>query len=674
MPIDTQQRISVHPAPLKNLVGSVEKGEYRIPRFQRDFVWEQSKVVKLFDSIYQEFPIGSFFLWKAGRDQNNLFRHAIHQDIPDVKEDDDVFFILDGQQRITSLYVALKGLTVREIDYSRICFDCQSEQFTNRSPDGKRYISVSEIWGSNAMRLVRQLPEEYAETVSRCWERLQTYPVSLVTVSDKDLEAVCLIFQRINQAGKRLDRFDLISAMTYDPEFDLRERFQKDIVNKLDSQAFGSISPTIVTQLIALSRKGSCTDKMQYGLSATDIRESWKDTVDSILLAVATLRSQFGVKNSGYLPYEALLTLLAYYFFKSPHRSIDGSHADWIRFWFWRSCFAQHYGGGGATRIGRDKELFDQLLAGSSPGFKPSINLTVEDLISTRMTWSGSAIRNAFLCLLAVNEPLHLINNSKIDLVNGGITGFTSPEKHHIFPQAFLAESTGGSDTHALPNFCFVPAELNKRITDSKPSAYFEAFRLENKELVTALRSHLIPDEEDSGITDDNYLKFLKARGQLILDEIQRLCGVSLTPRADQRQQVVEKAERRIRDFIHHVLTEAKGSDYWSQSIPGDIQETIKNKAKREVQSPRDRLDFCDVSDYEKIMTMKMNWKAFEKFLHRRPDVERHCQAFREYRNCVMHGRNLSELVRIGGEYALVWLQTVLPEDTESIEAEEDVE
>ncbi len=670
---DAQQRISVQPAPLKNLVVSVEKGEYRIPRFQRDFVWEQSKVVKLFDSIYQEYPIGSFFLWKAGRTQNRLFRHAIHSDIPDVKDDDDVFFILDGQQRITSLYVALKGLTVREVDYSRICFDCQSEQFTNRTPDGKRYISVSEIWGSNAMRLVRQLPEEYGDTFMRCWERLQTYPVSLVTVSDKDLEAVCQIFQRINQAGKRLDRFDLISAMTYDPEFDLRERFQKDIAEKLESQAFGPISPTIVTQLIALSRKGSCTDKMQYGLTATDIRDSWKDTVDSILLAVATLRSQFGVKKSGYLPYEALLTLLSYYFCRSPHRAVEASHADWIRFWFWRSCFSQQYGGGGATRIGRDKELFDQLLSGQSPQFDPTISLTIEDLISTRMTWSGSAIRNAFLCLLAVNEPLHFLNNGKIDLVNGGITGFTSPEKHHIFPQAFLADSTGGSDTHALPNFCFVPAELNKRITDSTPSEYFAAFRSENKNIDLALRSHLIPEDEDAGIGENDYLKFLRARGQLILDEIQRLCGVSLTPRADQRQQVVEKAERRIRDFIHHVLTEAKGPDYWSLAIPGDVQEAIKNKAKQDVHSLRDRLDFCDVSDYEKIITMKVNWESFQTFLHRRPDVERHCQAFREYRNCIMHGRELSDLVRIGGEYALVWLQTVLPED-EPLETEQNAE
>jgi hypothetical protein len=52
------------------------------------------------------------------------------------------------------------------------------------------------------------------------------YPISVVEVKNKDLSAACKIFQRISQSGKRLDRFDLISAMTFDPDFDLREKFK----------------------------------------------------------------------------------------------------------------------------------------------------------------------------------------------------------------------------------------------------------------------------------------------------------------------------------------------------------------------------------------------------------------------------------------------------------------
>lgn len=676
------QRISVRSDPLKNLIVSVERGEYRIPQFQRDFVWETSKVITLFDSIYQEYPIGSFFLWKSSRDQNRLFRHAIHEGIPEIKDDDDVFFILDGQQRITSLYVALKGLILQDIDYSRICFDCKEECFTNRTPDNTRYVSVSDIWGANAMRLALTLSEENRDAYMRCWERLQTYPVSLVIVSDMNLESVCKIFRRINQSGKRLGRFDLIAAMTYDPAFDLRKRFQQDIAAKLESQAFGSISNAIATQLLALKIKGSCTDTMQYSLTAEEIRGSWDAVVNGILLAVHTLRTEFGVKTSTYLPYEALLALVAYYFCASSHRSIQAAHMGWFQMWFWRACFSQHYGSGGLTRIGRDKTLIDQVLAGESPEFNPSFALSVEDLIGTRMTWSGSAIRNAFLCLLAKNEPRHLLNNSKIDLVNGGITGFTSPEKHHIFPKSLPEEIIGGSEAHALPNFCFIPAELNKVILASKPSEYFAAFRKQNADFDSALASHLIPFGTNTGIENNDYLMFLRARAQLILDEIQRLCGISLAPRVGERQQAVEKAEKKVREFIHIILSEAVGPEYWGSAVPGDIQESVNGRIsdelkrnpelrKEDVRRPQAMLTFCDVADYLKIISMKQNWEHFEPYFRRRSDVERHLEAFRNYRNHVAHGRQLSDLVRIGGEYALTWLKTVLPQEGD-LRTEED--
>ncbi len=670
------QRIAVQPVPLKNLIVSVEKGQYRIPQFQREYVWETSKVINLFDSIYQEYPIGSFFLWKADRSQNKLFRHAIHEGIPEIKEDDDIHFILDGQQRITSLYVTLKGLIHCDIDYSRICFDCKEERFTHRSPDNVRYVSVSDIWGSGAMRLTRTLPEDYSDSFTRCWERLQTYPISLVTVIDKELESVCVIFRRINQSGKRLGRFDLIAAMTYDSEFDLRKKFQQDIASKLEAQSFGAISRTISTQLLALLTKGTCTDKMQYSMTTEDIRSSWETAVDGIMLAVGTLRSEFGVKTREFLPYEPLLTLMAYYYCSSGNRSIRPDHFDWLKKWFWRACFSQHYGSGGATRIGRDKELFDKVIAGDLPEFDPSISLKTDDLIGTRMTWWGAAIRNAFLCLLAKNEPKHLLNNSPIDLVNGGISGFTSSEKHHIFPQSLPDEIIGGCDIHALPNFCFIPAELNKEIRNSKPSEYFADFRKKNKDFEAACQSHFIPTGEDSGISENDYIKFLRARAQLILDEIQRLCGISLTPRVGERQQTVEKMEQKIREFIHIVLTESFGPGYWSRSIPSDIQESVKRRINEELKrnpelneetlkNSRIKLTFCDVPDYLKILVVKQNWSHFEKYMRRRVDVERHIEAFTNYRNHVMHGRKLPELVRIGGEYALAWLQTVLPQEEE---------
>jgi hypothetical protein len=684
--VSSEQKIRVQSETLINVVAAVSKGQYRIPQFQREFVWEKSKVIELFDSIYKEYPIGSFFLWKADRIHNRLFRHSISLNIPPVKDDDDVSFILDGQQRITSLYVTLVGLTAEGTDYSRVCFDAKDQKFTYREPDNKRFVSIHDIWGRRALEIVEELEKEYKPAYRHCFEVLRTYPVSIVVVADKDLPAVCKIFQRINQSGKRLDRFDLISSMTFSTDFDLREKYRQDILAPLKQNAFGEVPPAIVTQLMALLKKGACTERAEYSLTAEEIKELWQSVIDGILLAADTLRKNFGVKSHQYLPYDAILTLLAYFFAKYRNRSLTREQLEWVSRWFWRASFSQHYGSGGPTKMGRDAELFDDLQQGEQPLFKPSMSLTTETLIGTKMTWSGSAIRNAFLCLLAQRGPVHLVNNGPLDLVNGSISDFTSAEKHHIFPQAFLRRSgVASGEVHDLPNFCFLPAELNKRINDTQPSLYFPELKRENARLSEALDTHLIPLGENSGLQDDNYLQFLKSRGEMILLEIERLAGLSVAPPASQRQNAIKSIETRLRDLIHRILLDTHGPKYWEKIVPEDIRNEAEKRINTELRKqrelrpeqfcdPRKKLDYCNVPDYSKLILNNSNWPHFEPVFVRRIDVERHLEGFSDFRNSLMHNRELTEISRKAGELAIVWLETTLPGAAGQEAIEEDSE
>jgi uncharacterized protein with ParB-like and HNH nuclease domain len=103
------QTISVRTGSLGNVISSVSSGEYRIPQFQREYVWERTKVTELFDSIVKEYPIGSVFLWRASREYNSLFRHSANLGVKSIEDTDNITFVLDGQQRITSLYLTLEG-------------------------------------------------------------------------------------------------------------------------------------------------------------------------------------------------------------------------------------------------------------------------------------------------------------------------------------------------------------------------------------------------------------------------------------------------------------------------------------------------------------------------------------------------------------------------------------
>lgn len=678
-PVD--QNIRVTPDLLRNLIVAITKGEYRIPQFQREFVWEKSKVIELFDSIYKEYPIGSFFLWKAGRQHNKLFRHSVDLGIHPIYDDDDVYFILDGQQRITSIYLTLMGRVSGTTDYSRICFDVRDEKFTYREPDAHRFISVCDIWRKSILEIAKQVDEEWHNALSRCDQILRTYPISVVEVRDKDLPDVCVIFQRINQGGKRLDRFDLIAAMTFSTDFDLRERFREDVLAKLQEKSFGGISPVVVTQLMALVKKGACTERVEFSLTAEEIREMWKGVVDSVLLAADTLRKTVGVQNSRYLPYEAILTLLAYAFFQSQRRSLSDRELQWVKRWFWKTSFGQHYGAAGPTKMGRDKDLFDRLLKGETPAFDPPMSLTVESLVGTKMTWSRSAIRNAFLCLLAQRNPVHLANNAQLDLVTGGISDFTNPEKHHIFPRAFLRGLGFEEATvFALPNFCFVPSELNKRILDASPSSYIAQLKEDNPRFRDAANVQLIPTEDGSGLETDNYELFLKTRSELILTEIERLIGSAIPSTLSQSCKALEEVETAIRDLIHNRLSSAIGAEYyWGIAIPDYVSEELISRAVADAQErpdanlanvnvyhPREMLNYCTLFDCDVIILERNNWPHFEPVFRTRDDFKRHLNALCKFAEILKSKEKMDDPTRGAAELAWVWFNAVLPSSGEA--------
>ena len=294
------RNIEVRPTTLQNLVAEVANGNFRIPRFQRNYVWPPKKVLELFDSIYQEYPIGSFFLWKAGRGHAHLFRQAGSLGVKPVADDNDVTFILDGQQRMTSLYATLNGLTIGNHDYANICFDLVDERFVSRKVESRvRYIPINEVWGGDVIEIGMGLEnKEHQKRLSRLYRGLVNYPISLVEVKDKQLIDVCGIFQRINQSGKRLDRFDLITATTFTENFDLRERFQADLITPLNDAGFGDIAPTSATQLLALVTKGGCTESNEFDLKTDEVQEAWPDCAKAFLLAADLMRKNLGVMEA----------------------------------------------------------------------------------------------------------------------------------------------------------------------------------------------------------------------------------------------------------------------------------------------------------------------------------------------------------------------------------------
>jgi hypothetical protein len=670
-------KIEIRNSGLQTLIVSMETaGILRIPRFQRDYVWERPKVAKLLDSVYREFPIGSFFFWITPREYRDLYKDIPELRLPTPADYEQIKMILDGQQRITSLFVVAKGLTIQangrpEKDYKKICFDLDTQKFlvVKRSEDKTRVISVWRLFdrkGEN--EIYDELTRERRESFRKCQFRLLNYPLSIVEVSDVNLGEAVEIFERINQGGKRLGLFDLVVASTWSTDFDLKEKVRA-LNRTLVEKGFGKIDEEVVAQLISLSVNKKCTRAVQLQLKNEEIKPIWDKIEDAIKLTIDFLTANLGVRIYEFMPYPSMIAMVAYLFVKAGTRSLSPQQAAFVKEWFWKAAFSQRYSASTLTLMGSDRiDYFDPVATGKSVSPNYPMTLTPQDLGSL-MIHTRSAIKNAVLCLLALRVPLHFKNGSVIALDKNICSEYNSPEKHHVFPKATLSHFRS-RERHLLPNFAFIPGELNREISASSPSEYFSRFKQENPCFESTLDSHLIPYGSDSPIWKDDYRSFLKIRAELIFHEIEKLVGL-ISPLEVELENdpdsVLNCLEAEARSYIDGVLTERIGENYWG-AIPQGTRELVERRqAERLRRHPYERpenvtnyerLGLCDIMDYAQIILK--HWELFEGFFGSRGEVERHFLNLKEYRNAIKHARAMNTVEKKQGEASVEWLFRVL--------------
>ncbi|QDP94876.1 DUF262 domain-containing protein [Microlunatus elymi] len=216
-----------HPWTVGDLVAGVDRGSVRLPDIQRPFVWPNAKVRDLIDSMYRGYPVGELMFW-TNRDSAHTRPIGA-----EVKTQDASYQVVDGQQRLTSLYAAIKGLQVWREDYSRelisIGFNPLTGRFEVPTPIVRRSVewipdlkSVFDDPINARYDYLKRLRSDQARTVDMEVERaaeiaitrlyqLLSYEFQVVQVKeDVDREVVADIFVRINSEGVNLSSADFI--------------------------------------------------------------------------------------------------------------------------------------------------------------------------------------------------------------------------------------------------------------------------------------------------------------------------------------------------------------------------------------------------------------------------------------------------------------------------------
>ena len=522
-----------------SLIHDITEGNTKIPQFQRDFVWPIQKSASLIDSVIKGYPIGTFTFWKT-TETLRAVKNLGGQPLREPQAGAPVDYVLDGQQRLTSLYACFKGLRVvrkqKEEDFSNLYIDIEAEEsapivVTEKEENASeyRYIKVVDLLSADFTQLAKY-PQKFHEKMVGYQKMITSYQYPIVEIMNAPIDVATEIFTRINTSGKELSLFEIMVAKTYDDKpfgsekhFDLSKRYKK-LIEDLEQVGYETISDATVLQVIAIIIQGECKRQNILKIEKQKFIDSWKDAVDAIEKAVEYFRGYYGIPVSKLLPYNALIVPFAYFFFKHKDKPNNKDMRDRLNDFFWRCSLSGRYSSGVESKLAQDIKKIDKILNGELPSYDSPIDASEEFIKNNGGFSTGRSYIKAILCIYAYHQPKSFNDNSIVTIDNNWLKQANSKNYHHFFPKSWFAKPKENDFyiNHIL-NITIVDDYLNKREIGAKPpSKYMEKFERGNPNIKKTMETHLIGDFDSFGIVDDDYNKFFDERAKMVSKEIRK--------------------------------------------------------------------------------------------------------------------------------------------------------
>lgn len=515
---------------IDKLINRIDEGVIKIPAFQRGYVWKQNQILELLESIVKQYPISSVLLWEATeKEKLKSTRNIAGYMIPDCKESWPVNYVLDGQQRISSIYAVFSDRIEQEessdkynpdLDIFEIYYNFKSEMFVPKNEidlSSKHVVALRNI--VDPIKLIDELSNiksEYREKAKQLSSIFLNYEVPVVEIKNRTKEDVGVIFERINNTGTKLNTLDLMTAWTWTEDFHLLDEID-NLKDDLEEKGFGLLDSKLVLQMIAGIIIGSTKTENILRLTGERVRDNWGMVRNAVLATIDFLSTQLNCSSIELLPHHQ--PLIAFARFYSKTNRVTDDQIRTLRSFFWRTAFSNRYSTGRTTaKMDEDIEFIDNVLDFDYAQLnRYTTTVNFKQLIETQFS-KANPVTRSFLLLSAQYQPLDLANGAKVDL-GSSLASFNRKQYHHVFPNSFLTkQSEPKGRRFSVLNFCFLPADSNKKISSKSPSLYFESVVPGNNR-DRILESNLLPG--DMGIYEnDDFDAFLKARAELVLGRV----------------------------------------------------------------------------------------------------------------------------------------------------------
>jgi hypothetical protein len=554
---------NTNPWDIEVLLKLMDSGKIALPEFQRSFVWRPADIDLLLTSLVQDYPAGSLlFLKHDGK--NELASRAAELVPTSHAAGAPDYLVLDGQQRLTSLSIALNGrgdhvflmdlALVEDGDLERGIyplrrntaeklglFERKTQFAKNVFPlwaavgekaDDWWFIEYADYHAKNGGGDQDDLRERAKRLKAQFVDPLAKYRFPVVELpADTGLEAVCQIFETLNKTGMKLTVFDLLTAKFWPQKVELREMYgQAQGEYPLLGPDEFDIEPVILLQAVSLLRSGQCRRGDLLALDVANFEQDWDRVCEAASTALGILRSECGVLTRDWVPYATLLPAL----FALSTRVMElkgpavGDAWSKITRWFWCACFSQRYEGPINTLNATDlRELRDWLDHDDHVPAAVS-EFSLADVRLGSIERQRNAIYRAVICLTIVNgaRDFHSGQRLTADVLRDPTRRV---EDHHIFPSGYLKKRGEKADNSIL-NRCLIDHQTNRTITDKAPSVYLRAIasQLSDDHLDDVLVSHLIPVDGPGAPAADDHGQFVRAREQLLRRAIAGVTGAPL--------------------------------------------------------------------------------------------------------------------------------------------------
>ncbi|MCB1048491.1 MAG: DUF262 domain-containing protein [Calditrichaeota bacterium] len=511
---------------ISTILDHIDSGYMALPEFQRGYVWNRDQVRALMDSLYRRHPIGGLLVWLTASE--GAQKRGPGDLAPGI-----VKLLLDGQQRMTSLYGIIRGVAPRFFDgnseaFTGLHFHLDREEFAFYSPvfmrDDPLWINVSELMkagqtglGDHLVRL-GQFPdhkERIGDFVGRLSAILGIREIDLhleeVAGPDKTVDVVVDIFNRVNTGGTKLSKGDLALAKICAGWPEARDTMKSKLEHwrkagfefNLD-WLLRCVNTVATGEAMFLHLHDTTPEVVKNGV------ERASNAIDSLLNSVS---GRLGLDHERVLFGKYAFPVMAHYLDRRGKLQ-NQIERDRLLFWFLQCAMWGRYSGQTEAFINRDLELISELDGG------------LERLVSELRLWRGGlAVEPGHFAGWSLGARFYpvLYMMTRVGMALDWGTGLPLKydllgkmnhlEVHHIFPKSLLYKrGWTKSYVNAVANFCFLTKDTNLQISNQTPESYFPIIEEKHP---GALASQWIPMDPELWRLE-NYADFLSARRALL--------------------------------------------------------------------------------------------------------------------------------------------------------------